>query len=189
MVQHLKPLQNEQTQGISIPFLFIQNDVTAISDMNVNNNLDITASGVLTMNSGKTLNMGSGANLINLGTLAIEGTLTDQRTTKTYGGTVRYSASSGSQIVVGGNYANLELSGNSTKSFDGNAQISGNFSVTGGDVTPPSSITFNGSSTQSLAGLAYNNIAFSNGGNKNLHLCCISESNGCHYLLRDCRNR
>ncbi len=104
--------------------------------------------------------------MINLGTLAIEGTLTDQRTTKTYGGTVRYSASSGSQIVVGGNYANLELSGNSTKSFDGNAQISGNFSVTGGDVTPPSSITFNGSSTQSLAGLAYNNIAFSNGGTK-----------------------
>lgn len=161
-------IQNNQSGGISIPFLFIQNDVTAISNMTVNNRLDIANDKQFTIQTGKTLTFQNVANLLNNnGTLNIEGSLTDNRTSKTFGGTVRYTAPSGTQAVVGGTYINLELSGSGAKEFASTPSVAGNFVVSGtSTVTPPAQFNFNGATPQSIAGLAYNNIQFSGAGAK-----------------------
>lgn len=159
-------IQNDQPAGISIPFLYIQNNVTAISNMTVSNLLNVSGSGIFTNADNKTLTFGSTSTITNNGTIVIQGSLTDNRASKSFGGTVRYEASSGSQTIEGATYNNLELANNSSKTFNADVSISGNFIVSGGSVTTPSNVSFNGSSAQSIAGLAYNNIDFSGAGAK-----------------------
>ena len=64
--------------------------------------------------------------------------------------------------------ANLTINRTSTGSvvLGSAVAIAGDFTITEGTVTAPDLITFNGASAQSLAGLAYNDIAFSGSGIK-----------------------
>jgi len=81
--------------------------------------------------------------------------------------TIEYNATSGTQTVQGRtDYVNLTLSGNASKTISSGIEISGNFSVSGGTATPPATMTFDGSSTQSISGLAWTNLAFSGASTK-----------------------
>lgn len=85
--------------------------------------------------------------------------------------TIEYAASSGTQnITERSDYANLIFSGSSTKSMSGAPETSGNFSVSGGAVTLPTTITFDGSAAQNIPSLDYSttNIVLSGGGDKSL---------------------
>ena len=102
----------------------------------------------------------------NNGTLEVSGSLTDSRTYKNYGGLVRYTGTSASQSVVGGTYNHLDLSAAAVKSFSSNPTVGGDFTISGGTVTSPILFKFNGTTTQNIVGLPYNNIEFSGNGNK-----------------------
>ena len=102
----------------------------------------------------------------NNGTLEVLGSLNDSRTSKNYGGLVRYTGASGSQSVVGGTYNHLDLTAAAVKLFSSDPTVGGNFTISGGTVTPPALFKFNGTLTQNIAGLPYNNIEFSGNGNK-----------------------
>ncbi|MEX0736808.1 MAG: hypothetical protein WD182_05150, partial [Bacteroidota bacterium] len=84
------------------------------------------------------------------------------------GGTVGYTASSGSQTVSVQNYNNLELSNNATKTFAaGSFGIAGNFTVSGGSVDAATNLTtidFDGSGSQAVAAIDYYTLIFSNSG-------------------------
>jgi len=85
-------------------------------------------------------------------------------------GTVTFSNTSGSQSVAATTYFNLTLSGSSTKTLASGAttSIGNNFAVSGGAVTTTgSTLDFTRSTgTQVLAAINYNNLTFSNGGNR-----------------------
>lgn len=99
------------------------------------------------------------------GTHAFQGLSITQGSTAT----VNYNLS-GNQSVPAGTYNNLVLSGSGTKTFAGNTTISGNFTVTGATASLPTSLEFNGTSTQTISGLDFgsSNVTFSGGGDKNL---------------------
>ena len=87
------------------------------------------------------------------------------------GSTIEYAASSGTQTITDrSDYANLVFSGASTKSMSGTPESSGNFTVSGGSITLPTSITFDGSSAQNIPAIDYgtSNIVLSGGGDKQL---------------------
>ncbi len=71
------------------------------------------------------------------------------------------------QNITSRQYSNLVLSGAAAKSMAGSTSISGDFTVSGGTVTLPANITFNGTSgTQNITGLNYNSITFTGAGTK-----------------------
>jgi hypothetical protein len=127
-----------------------------------NLNLDRTSGGVVTVGNSFTIN--TSLTVGSASVLDIKETLTDNRTTKTFGGTVQYSGID--QAVIGGTYNNLSFLNSGTKTFGGASSIAGNFVVTTATGIAPSTITFNGASSQNIAGLAYNNIEFSEAGSK-----------------------
>jgi hypothetical protein len=95
--------------------------------------------GTLTIDAGVTLtvtnaSIAAGFNLINNGTLVIEGALTDNRVTKSFSGLVRYAANSGSQTILSASYNDLELTGNATKNLVDNVVVNGNFNLTTGSL-------------------------------------------------------
>jgi hypothetical protein len=108
---------------------------------------EISVSGTLTTASGGTLVMGSntltfsasGTTLSNSGTISTAATtaFTDSRTTKTFGGTITYSALAGGQTIATGNYATLTLSNTS-----GTNTANGAIAVTNALIIP-SSTTLN----------------------------------------------
>ena len=129
----------------------------------------ILTSGRLTVDAGVTLTLTNATipnnfMLTNNGTIAVTGTLTDNRIAKSYGGTIEYTGSS--QTVVAASYGNLSLLNSGIKAFGGETTISGNLIVTDAAVTAPSKLTFSGSSAQNIAGLTFNNVEFSGAGTK-----------------------
>lgn len=159
-------LRLNRTGGTTLPS---SNSVTVNGGtLRVSSNQTLTSltltSGGLTIDNDVTLTLPNGLSIpegftiTNNGTLLIEGTLTDNRTNKTFGGTVNYNG--GNQTIVGANYTNLTLSGSGTKTFSANSVISGNFTNTGVEIITPSLLTFNGSSAQSLTGANFNSIHF-----------------------------
>lgn len=164
--------QLNRTGGNTIPStngVNINGGTLRVSSNQTLSNLTLTSGG-LTIDSGVTLTLSgnptipNGFTITNNGTLVIEGNLTDNRTTKSFSGTVRYAGAN--QNIVNASYNNLELSGSGTKTFANNTTINGNFTVTGVSVTAPTTLTFGGSSAQNIAGINYNNIVFSGNGNK-----------------------
>lgn len=133
-------LQLNRTGGTTIPntnSVTVSGGTLRVSQNQTLSNLTLTSGG-LTIDSGATLTLTgnvtipNGFTITNNGTLVIEGALTDNRATKSFGGTVRFAASSGSQSVVGATYNNLELNGNSTKNLSANATINGNLTINAG---------------------------------------------------------
>ena len=86
---------------------------------------------VVTIKSGYSLTV-SGSLTHTAGTLKTEASFPSvSGTVSLNGGTVDYSASSGSQTVSAQTYNNLTISGGGTKTLAGNASIQGNLSITG----------------------------------------------------------
>ena len=138
-------------------------DVTGVITNGLSSTLQTVANGILKVVD---LTLNDSFTFENHGTLEVKGVLTDNRTVKNYGGSVRYGGVSGSQVVVGANYQNIELSGMASKSFSDNPSVGGDFIISDGNVIAPSLVTFNGDLAQNIAGLPYNNILFSGNGDK-----------------------
>lgn len=152
------------------------NGVNLNANSTVNGNLTVNNSGVLNLGA-NTLNRGSAGGTLTLGdntTLRIGGTGTFPINYNTHNiattSTVNYNGANQEVALLNSSqsYGNLTLSGSGTKTFAHatDTNIGGNFTVEGVTVTTPTRLNFNGSSSQSIAGLAYNNIAFSNAGTK-----------------------
>ena len=114
---------------------------------------------------------GSGTKTFAASTVTINGDFTVSGVTvNPNGGTVTFNNTSGSQAVAATTYNNLVLSGNSTKVLASGSTtfIGGNFTVSGGAVTTTgSTVEFNASSgSQSVAAINYNNLTFSNAGQR-----------------------
>lgn len=160
-----------RTGGNTIPStnnVTVNGGTLRISSNQTLSNLAFTSGG-LTVDTGVKLTLNSvtipnGFVLTNNGTIAVTGTLTDNRITKSYGGTIEYTGSS--QTVVAANYGNLSLLNSGIKTFGGETVLAGNLIVTDAAVTAPSQFTFNGSSAQNIAGLAFNNVEFDGAGTK-----------------------
>lgn len=82
--------------------------------------------------------------------------------------TIAYTSSSAQTVTNSSDYVNLSLSGSGTKTFAGTPEVSGTLSISGGSATLPSSLTFDGSSDQTIPGMDYGatNITLAGGGNK-----------------------
>jgi hypothetical protein len=115
---------------------------------------------------------GSGTDTLAASTTTIGGNFSLGGTawTAPNGGTVVFTNTSGSQSIAAAQFHNLTLSGNSTKTFASGAttSLTGSLSVSGGAVTTTgSTIEFNASSgSQLLAAINYNNIIFTNAGDR-----------------------
>ena len=153
--------------------------VTLHANRTLSGNLTINNSGLLNLGV-FTLNRGSSGGTLTLGdgtTLQIGGTngfptnyatnTINATSTVVYNGTTQTAAGTGQGVV----YGNLELSGSSAKSFASTPDVAGNFVVgESATVIPTAAFRFSGASAQSIAGLAYNNIEFSNAGAKTFTL-------------------
>jgi autotransporter-associated beta strand protein len=133
-------LQLNRTGGTTIPntnSVTVSGGTLRVSQNQTLSNLTLTSGG-LTIDTGTILTLTGNVTIpnsftiTNNGTLVIEGTLTDDRTDKTFGGTVRYAASSGTQTVGGGTYSTIEFNGNATKNLSGDATINGDLTVNAG---------------------------------------------------------
>lgn len=168
---------------------FIPSSVTQLAALTINNTAgtaasgNIALSGQFTINSSGVFNAGAYQLTGNNGTWNINGTL---RTANTNGfangasktipsatvalgpsSTIEYNASSGTQAVDGRtDYAHLTFSGAAAKNIGSGTEVGGNFTVSGGAVTPPGVMTFDGTSAQNIAGLAYDSVSIKGAGNK-----------------------
>lgn len=113
-------------------------ELTGANTININtsaacNNLTLNnASLTVTIQSGQSLSVAGDLTLTN-GTLNTQASFpTVTGTATTTGGTVGYTASSGSQTVASRTYNNLTISGGGTKTLAGNCTINGNLTVSGG---------------------------------------------------------
>jgi hypothetical protein len=148
----------------------------SISNLTLSNSAGLTSNQALTVGS---LNLSNGT--LNMQTNALSGSslttsgsgkLQTQNTSatpipsgRTWSFEVEMNANS-DQTVPQGNYANLRLNTGGTKTISDNTAIAGHLIVENATATVGNNIRFNGSSAQNIAGLAYNNIAFSNAGTK-----------------------
>jgi hypothetical protein len=150
--------------------------VTLHANRTLTGNLTVNNSGALDLGA-NTLNRGSDGGTLTLGdntTLRIGGIGSFPTNYSTHSiaatSTVNYNGANQEVALLNStqSYGNLTLSGSGTKTFAhaSDTNIGGNFTVEGVTVTTPTRLNFNGSSSQSIAGLAYNNIAFSNAGTK-----------------------
>ena len=102
------------------------------------------------------------------GTLFIKGNYTDNLTSSTYtvtGSTVNFNGSAQSILGSGINTAfnNLTISSGSTLTGkNGTVSIAGSFSVSGTYAHNNGTINYNGTSTQTIAAIGYNNLTISN---------------------------
>ena len=159
------------------------NNITFNSNLIYNLTTNTTVSGNLsltnatlnlngyTMNrnlAGGTLTLGNNANLLINSTLTFPANYNTHSINST--STVNYNG--GSQVVgnlnSGQSYGNLLLSGTGVKTMSGlTSGISGDFIITGTALaTLPTTINFNGNSSQEIEGLVYQNINFSGNGAK-----------------------
>jgi hypothetical protein len=150
--------------------------VTLHANRTLTGNLTVNNSGVLDLGA-NTLNRGSAGGTLTLAdntTLRIGGTGSFPTNYSTHSiaatSTVNYNGANQEVALLNStqSYGNLTLSGSVTKTFAHatDTTIRGNFTVEGVTVTTPTRLNFNGTTAQSIAGLAYNNIAFSNAGTK-----------------------
>ena len=150
--------------------------VTLHANRTLTGNLTVNNSGVLNLGA-NTINRGSAGGTLTLGdntTLRIGGTGTFPTNYSTHSiaatSTVNYNGANQEVALISSSqsYGNLTLSGSGTKTFAHatDTNIGGNFTVEGVTVTAPTRLNFNGTTAQSIAGLAYNNIEFSGTGNK-----------------------
>jgi fibronectin-binding autotransporter adhesin len=80
-------------------------------------------------------------------------------------GSVEYTASSGSVTVADASYANLNLSGGGTATYNlNNPSVSGTYSVSGTRAYGTGNFTYNGGAGQAITGDSYNALTLSNGG-------------------------
>ncbi|HMO34350.1 MAG TPA: autotransporter-associated beta strand repeat-containing protein [Lacibacter sp.] len=128
------------------------------SSVQLSDNLTISQS--LALENG-VLDVGGAVLILNdLVTKSPQGELESSET-----GTVIYNKISGAQDVIFAEYGNLTLTNAATKALANNLAVRGDFTVSGGTVTPGDDIRFSGSRNQSLAGLPnYRNIAMSGAG-------------------------
>jgi hypothetical protein len=154
--------------------------VTLHANRTLTGNLTVNNSGALDLGA-NTLNRGSDGGTLTLGdntTLRIGGIGSFPTNYSTHSiaatSTVNYNGANQEAALLNSSqsYGNLILSGSGTKTFAHatDTNIGGNFTVEGVTVTIPTRLNFNGSNAQSIAGLAYNNIAFSNAGTKTFTL-------------------
>ncbi|WP_445716438.1 T9SS type A sorting domain-containing protein [Flavobacterium sp.] len=150
--------------------------VTLHANRTLTGNLTVNNSGVLDLVA-NILNRGSEGGTLTLEdntTLRIGGTGTFPTNYNTHNiattSTVNYNGANQDVALLNSiqSYGNLTLSGSGTKTFAHatDTNIGGNFTVEGVTVTAPTRLNFNGTTAQSIAGLAYNNIEFSGTGNK-----------------------
>jgi hypothetical protein len=149
---------------------------TLHTNRTLNGNLTVNNSGVLDLAT-NTLNRGSSGGTLTLGdntTVRIGGTGSFPTNYSAHSiaatSTVNYNGANQEVALLNSSqsYGNLTLSGSGTKTFAHatDTNIGGNFTVEGVSVTASTRLNFNGTTAQSIAGLAYNNIAFSNAGTK-----------------------
>ncbi|HMO34390.1 MAG TPA: autotransporter-associated beta strand repeat-containing protein, partial [Lacibacter sp.] len=126
---------------------------------------EMAVGGTVTLHASRTIpgtiTLQSGTFAVGTHTLTINGTITASSgsLTSASSGTVVYNGATAQNVLLA-NYGNLTLSNAGTKSLPDNIGIAGNFTVSGGAVSVPNNVSFNGA-TQSIAGLEYVNIAFS----------------------------
>ncbi len=122
---------------------------------------NLTVTNTIAIDNG-TFDVSTGALVINdVITKGAGGSLISEET-----GTVVYDKTASSQSVIYAEYGNLTLSNASAKSMANNLAVRGDFTVSGGTVTPGADIRFSGNRDQAIAGLPnYTNMAFSGTGN------------------------
>lgn len=148
------------------------NKLTLLNSSAVTFNQALTITSEMNLSSG-TLNMQTHSLSGNTLTTSGTGKLQTQNTSATplpsgrsWSFEVEMNAE-GNQTVPQGNYATLLLNTVGSKSIADNCAIAGDLIVTApATATVGNTITFNGSSTQNIAGLPYNNITFSEAGTK-----------------------
>ncbi|MBI3586262.1 MAG: hypothetical protein HY088_03930, partial [Ignavibacteriales bacterium] len=126
---------------------------------------------------------GSGTKTLSSGTTGVSGIFTVSGVTvdaTTNSSTVDYNGS-GSQTIAAIAYMNLSLSNAGTKTFiSGTTQIAGNLTVSGATADATTNLTtidYNGISAQSVAGITYYNLSFTNAGLKTVGASTTVNSN------------
>lgn len=84
--------------------------------------------------------------------------------------TIEYGRSGAQPIADRDDYANLTVSGSGIKTMSGTPTISGNYTISAGSVNYPTSITFDGTSAQTIAGNNFGTttVILDGGGEKDL---------------------
>jgi hypothetical protein len=122
----------------------------------------------LTLSNSGTKTFATGSTGI-AGTFTITGTATADVTTNS--STIDYNGA-GSQNVRTMNYYSLSLSNAGTKTFSGTTRIGTSLTLSGSAAadatTNTSTIEYNGTGAQSVAGITYYNLTFTNGGLKTI---------------------
>ena len=154
------------TTGPEIP-----SSASVLGNLTINKSGGVTLGGSAAVNG--TLFLTSGAFSVGSNTLTINSGVTVGSGSLASGpnGTVAYGQSSGGQMVLSANYANLSFSNfNKTLASSGVISISGTFSpgsATGHAITG-STIVFNGGGAQTIPAFNYNNLMSSNTGARSL---------------------
>jgi hypothetical protein len=99
-------------------------------------------------------------------TSGLASTVSGSTITLASGSTVEFNSGSAQTVDGRTDYSNLVLSAAGAKSISSGIEIAGNFTVSGGTATPPATMTFDGTTAQSIAGLTYQTVAFNGNGNK-----------------------
>jgi hypothetical protein len=139
---------------------------TAAGDISIAGNLHLNSSRILNMATNRLLNVGGTTS--GTGWLYTSSTAADPLPAgKTWNYKVFYP-SSAAQTIVAGNYSDLEAAGgNRTLSSSGTIGISGIFTPGSGTYTVAgSTVEFNGSGTQTIPAMSYNNLSSSSTGNR-----------------------
>ncbi|MBI3579904.1 MAG: hypothetical protein HY089_10900 [Ignavibacteriales bacterium] len=126
---------------------------------------------------------GSGTKTLSSGTTGVSGIFTVPGVTvdaTTNNSTVDYNGG-GSQTIAGIGYMNLSLTNAGTKTFPtGTTQIAGSFTISGATADATTNLTtidYNGTSAQSVAGVTYYNLSFTNAGLKTIGASTTTNSN------------
>jgi hypothetical protein len=136
---------------------------TTYTNVRLNNASGGTLSAPATVNG--TLTLASGAFNVGTSTLTLNGAVTLSGGSLTSGatGTVIYNQSTNGQQVVSGTYGNLTFSNFNKDLTNANINIAGTFTPGSGSATTTgSTITFNGSSAQTIPVFNYNNLGLNN---------------------------
>ena len=139
------------------------------SNLRINNGSGASLSGNVTVNA--TLTLIAGQLSIGTNTLTLDGAWNTPGGTFTSAatGTVNYNQSSHGQVVLSGNYGNLIFSNFNKDLTNATIGIAGAFTPGSGTATTTNStITFNGTSAQTIPAFNYNHLTLSNAAGANL---------------------
>jgi hypothetical protein len=160
-------------------YLNIEISGTNITNSTSTGSLNLAAGGSFTVKNGGVYKVRNTNSFTGASNTAISSTNSPIITLEG-GSTIEFRAETGTQSITGRtDYSNLILSDAAVKIMTGSPAIAGNLIVSGGTVSTPETITFNGLiGTQVIAGLEYNNINFSNNSTKQLSTSASVSSNG-----------